>query len=1538
MGAPAASEPVTRGAALSVQRPPHCATGASPSQPSGPRTAPLRQVHLADERESELSKRIYAAKPTTWRGQGDLLQCPWVLVPKGTLLVIDLWSGIGGLPIALLCMGATIYTVSAESDPVARRAAAQTMPNMIHLTDVAQVRARDFQEFIARRQPRAVLIGGGSPCQGNSSLNTQRKGLDDPRSHQPVELCRIRDEFQTMLAGTNIAVLTFLENVGSMPRNVRQQYTSWLGHEPVRVNAIHCGWVHRNRLFWLGCGDTGVAPSLTPPVDWQWAAAQHSDPPVLQFCGKKPVPPKISWEAGFSPLFNPLDVRQGATSLGFHPFTREFHHPSDWTAQSSAQAVERFYADSCRFPPSAYEEHSLLWRGILAILSFLPQLMAAKIPKLVLDYEEVGLRSRLLGTVWEPGRIDAFPDLIHSASLAAGLQEVFRPFVMPDGLWSGLEHRFSHCQLHRLQYYAAWCRMRGLPWQSLGPLPLTGRDRTAIFAGLSGQRYPATSSRGLDHLLPPDVTFLVQALVIWRQFLTPFACELRTILRTLATALRPLEAALDKHRCFASQRVAASKRSGFVAAMSILLRWPDLQQPIDLVAGYSIVGDFASTGVFRPVQPGPATSMADWLGPAAERAVENILRSPPPRFADEILRITLEEQDKGFCGEFLTKAQVDALHGAGAWRPMERFLIQQADGKTRAIDNCRRTGHNAATTLYETITTVNVDAIATFSRMVCDALELATPPEDRFPWLDLRIGTDDLPDAYRGLPVAHDQMPYSYVAIHVPAAGWRFTPMYGLAYGLESAVVSFNRFPQLGVAIARRCCLAFCAAYFDDELAVEFLQASDTSQLGLRLAFTAMGAAPQASKAFRPAANRHYLGTSIHVGDFLHSGTIRFQPKTSTRTKVSQHISSALAVGALDRDTAGKLRGDLNWMFSNCAGHIGRFAGPVLTTMQAAEVPDLSPENAQSLRILLFIVQQASPRDICVCGPPKPLLRIYSDASFEDGQLRVGWICMPPGRQPLGGTCLVPDAVIQSWTPRKQQIFPGEALAGLLVPWFHAEIFSNFDVLWFVDNEAAASSLIRGSSREGDVHAIAQFAHLLFHTLNSRGTLRVAGLFSLGLLMDMGPLSAVAKDVKPFERFLSALGARQSASDRPLPEAMVPEKLMQEMVNDKEFVDLRIDCNDGSVWAHRIVCCKVCCELGSKLVQSTDRPDHWCLEDKAPCSSQTLAVMKDIIYSGRVDSHQIDQMSDAERQECLRTATWFGMAYAQEWLQQYIHYGAHPEELATAEIKMPKHWNQMPIQHRWRLESVSSQHVLGQLQKVLIPHDANDLGHGRDCRGNTPYNFLELHRAWRIENFHLWRKFQHEVLSIKDLKKNQSLAMPQVSIRKALVEATQNLPEPVGKDINEVFLLHGTKPPSVKKILSDGLNERFSGGLFGHGSYLAEDPAKSDQYATPDARGDAVQGHVDEPPRNVCYMFLCRAVLGRFVQTKDGEKSLQDGKSIWSTPDKREFNTIPRFDSPYHSLQVETGFQVQRHREYILTHSERIYPEYLIAYKRQYRR
>ena len=83
-------------------------------------------------------------------------------------------------------------------------------------------------------------------------------------------------------------------------------------------------------------------------------------------------------------------------------------------------------------------------------------------------------------------------------------------------------------------------------------------------------------------------------------------------------------------------------------------------------------------------------------------------------------------------------------------------------------------------------------------------------------------------------------------------------------------------------------------------------------------------------------------------------------------------------------------------------------------------------------------------------------------------------------------TCVVPQAVIQSWTARTQQIYPGETLCGLLVPWFHGATLRHQDILWFIDNEAAVASLIRGSSSQIDVHTLVQVAHFLFQRFQIR--------------------------------------------------------------------------------------------------------------------------------------------------------------------------------------------------------------------------------------------------------------------------------------------------------------------------------------------------------------------------------------------------------------------------------------------------------------------
>ena len=264
--------------------------------------------------------------------------------------------------------------------------------------------------------------------------------------------------------------------------------------------------------------------------------------------------------------------------------------------------------------------------------------------------------------------------------------------------------------------------------------------------------------------------------------------------------------------------------------------------------------------------------------------------------------------------------------------------------------------------------------------------------------------------------------------------------------------------------------------YFDDELALEAIADHDVSQRGLRMVFQLLGAPPQPEKGFAPTANRHYLGSSIHTGDFLNLGCIRVQPRYSTRVKVLARLK-ALQSNRLSRDDAGKLRGDVTWLFSQSLGHLGKLAGPTLTAHQFGSEPELT-ENGQ-LHLL---------HDIPVWPQTHQcqLARVYTDASFEDGQLRLGWVIFGASPIPVGGTTLVPDEVLCQWKARTQQIFPGEALAALVVPHICRDVVQGRDLLWFVDNEAAVASLVRASSSELDVLFLVQQAHLQLHSLNTR--------------------------------------------------------------------------------------------------------------------------------------------------------------------------------------------------------------------------------------------------------------------------------------------------------------------------------------------------------------------------------------------------------------------------------------------------------------------
>ena len=80
----------------------------------------------------------------------------------------------------------------------------------------------------------------------------------------------------------------------------------------------------------------------------------------------------------------------------------------------------------------------------------------------------------------------------------------------------------------------------------------------------------------------------------------------------------------------------------------------------------------------------------------------------------------------------------------------------------------------------------------------------------------------------------------------------------------------------------------------------------------------------------------------------------------------------------------------------------------------------------------------------------------------------------------------VPLAVVQSWEARGSYINQGELLVGPLIAYTYAELIQARDIIWFLDNTSAISSLIKGASSIEDSCQLAMRAQMCFMALRCR--------------------------------------------------------------------------------------------------------------------------------------------------------------------------------------------------------------------------------------------------------------------------------------------------------------------------------------------------------------------------------------------------------------------------------------------------------------------
>ena len=133
-------------------------------------------------------------------------------------------------------------------------------------------------------------------------------------------------------------------------------------------------------------------------------------------------------------------------------------------------------------------------------------------------------------------------------------------------------------------------------------------------------------------------------------------------------------------------------------------------------------------------------------------------------------------------------------------------------------------------------------------------------------------------------------------------------------------------------------------------------------------------------------------------------------------------------------------------------------------------------------------------------------------------------------------------------------------------------------------------------------------------------------------------------------------------------------------------------------------------------------------------------------------------------------------------------------------------------------------------------------------------------------------------------------------------------------ELNEVFLFHGTDEAVANVIVQHGFDERVANlqGLYGAGSYFANQSCKAAQYAKKDGGG-------------LKTLIVARITLG-------DPHYATGGMSLARRPPERDTRQGWRPGLLYDSVVANSGGS-QGHRELIIYDHRQAYPEYVVRFR-----
>lgn len=394
------------------------------------------------------------------------------------------------------------------------------------------------------------------------------------------------------------------------------------------------------------------------------------------------------------------------------------------------------------------------------------------------------------------------------------------------------------------------------------------------------------------------------------------------------------------------------------------------------------------------------------------------------------------------------------------------------------IDNGLMSSHNEASELVKRIHATTTDVgLSIIQRIPTLLVDQGSPVQQ------VVRGTRDKKRAYRQVPVEDSQQRFHIICAWHPAqVRWMFAVLRGMAFGLASSVVNFNRVPYQLCAVARRW-LAIPAVNFYDDCRLTTLQKHvprTWSRWNKLISF--VGYIFDEEKDCRMATLGPFLGIIEDLSKMTPSGVVTLDTKPKFAESLKATMAKALESGKLSTGEARSLRGKLIHQASAVMGRVGRGQTFALFEHIKAGAKQVGESLALNLRFHLFLGQLRPLRSVDILLNRRDRLTVYTDAAAEVIPPRI----LPPvslcyiiagdyGTR-VGGIVELSDGIISSFVPKHTYIANGKAFAPLLALVHEQHLFQGASVFWFLDNLAVLPALCKGASKVADfgclVHAI----------------------------------------------------------------------------------------------------------------------------------------------------------------------------------------------------------------------------------------------------------------------------------------------------------------------------------------------------------------------------------------------------------------------------------------------------------------------------------